>query len=119
MTDCYWKFLEMENIQGRGGCFVDTYGWNWLSYYPRGVTMIGIIASALGMRINMEKKEINFSPVRLPCRFPLTILADWENGAVPWVECWMKNGKMLWQLEGQIPAKWRVNMDFGMLATTK
>lgn len=114
MTDCYWKFLEFENIQGRGGCYVDTYGWNWLSYYPRGVTMIGIIASALGMRVNIEKREIDLAPVRLPCRFPIPILADWEKGTIPWIECWVEHGEVLWRLEGQIPDKWHVKMDFGM-----
>jgi hypothetical protein len=114
MTDCYWKFLEFENIQGRGGCYVDTYGWNWLSYYPRGVTMIGIIASALGMRVNIEKREIDLAPVRLPCRFSIPILADWEKGTIPWIECWVKHGKILWRLEGEIPDKWHIKMDFGM-----
>lgn len=119
MTDRYWKFLEFENSQGRGGCYVDTYGWNWLSYYPRGVTMIGIIASALGMRVNIEKREIDLSPVRLPCRFPIPILADWEKGAIPWVECRIEQGKILWRLEGQIPDEWHIKMDFGQPAPEK
>lgn len=119
MAERYWKFLEWENTQGRGGCFVDTYGWNWLSYYPRGVTTIGVLASALGMRVNAENKTIELAPVRLPCRFPLTILADWEKGSIPWIECWMERGKILWRLEGQSPANWHINMDFGMLVTNK
>lgn len=119
MAERYWKFLEWENTQGRGGCFVDTYGWNWLSYYPRGVTTIGILASALGMRVNAEAKTIELAPVRLPCRFPLTILADWEKGSIPWVECWMERGKILWRLEGQSPADWHIQLDFGTLVTNK
>lgn len=119
MAERYWKFLEWENTQGRGGCFVDTYGWNWLSYYPRGVTTIGVLASALGMRINAEAKTIELAPVRLPCRFPLTILADWEKGSIPWVECWMEQGKILWRLEGLVPADWHIQLDFGTLVTNK
>lgn len=119
MAERYWKFLEWENTQGRGGCFVDTYGWNWLSYYPRGVTTIGVLASALGMRINAEAKTIELAPVRLPCRFPLTILADWEKGSIPWVECWMEQGKIFWRLEGQSPVDWQIQLDFGTLVTNK
>jgi hypothetical protein len=119
MAERYWKFLEWENTQGRGGCYVDTYGWNWLSYYPRGITTIGVLASALGVKVNAEKKTVELAPVRLPCRFPLTILADWENGSIPWVECWMEQGKILWRLEGQSPADWHIQPDFGRLVTNK
>ncbi len=119
MAERYWKFLEWENTQGRGGCFVDTYGWNWLSYYPRGVTTIGILASALGMKVNAEKKTLELAPVRLPCKFPLTILADWEKGSIPWVKCWVEQGKILWRLEGQPQTGWHITLDFGMLTTNK
>ena len=119
MTGRYWEFLEWENTQGRGGCFVDTYGWNWLSYYPRGVTTIGVLASALGMKVNAEAKTIKLTPVRLPCRFPLTILTDWEKGSIPWVECWVEGGKVLWRLEGHYPSDWHIKLDFGTLVTNK
>lgn len=119
MAERYWRFLEWENSQGRGGCFVDTYGWNWLSYYPRGVTTIGVLASALGMRINAATKTIELAPVRLPCRFPLTILADWEKGSIPWVECWTEQGKILWRLEGRVPTDWHIQLEFGTLVTKK
>nr|MDO8085521.1 DUF4965 domain-containing protein [Candidatus Sigynarchaeum springense] len=36
--DRYWNFEAWENTGGRGGCFVDTYGYNHLRYYPRGAT---------------------------------------------------------------------------------
>ncbi len=119
MTERYWKFLEWENTQGRGGCYVDTYGWNWLSYYPRGITSIGILASSIGLQVNAEKMEVKLSPIRLPCRFPITILADWKNSFIPWIECWVENGKILWRFDGQLPAKWQINMDFSMLITNK
>ncbi|NLY75664.1 MAG: DUF4965 domain-containing protein [Firmicutes bacterium] len=112
MAERYWKYLEWENTQGRGGCFVDTYGWNWLSYYPRGITSFGILASALGMRVNAETMTIDLSPVRLPCRFPLTIIADWEKGSIPWIECRVEHGKIRWLLEDQSPNKWRININF-------
>lgn len=112
MAERYWKFLEWENTQGRGGCYVDTYGWNWLSYYPRGITMFGILASAVGMQVNAENMTINLSPVRVPCRFPLTIIADWERGSIPWLECWVEHGKFLWRLEGEYLDQWRINIKF-------
>lgn len=43
MTERYWQFELYENTTGRGGCFIDTYGNNWLSYYPRGVVSIGYL----------------------------------------------------------------------------
>lgn len=117
MAERYWKFLEWENTQGRGGCFVDTYGWNWLSYYPRGITTIGVLASALGMKVDAETKTIQLAPVRLPCRFPLLILADWEKASIPWVECWTEHGKIFWRLEGKASSEWDINLEHGILVT--
>lgn len=117
MAERYWKFLVWENTQGRGGCFVDTYGWNWLSYYPRGITTIGVLASALGMKVDAETKTIQLAPVRLPCRFPLVILADWEKESIPWVECWTEHGKIFWRLEGEASSEWDINLEYGILVT--
>jgi xylan 1,4-beta-xylosidase len=119
MMERYWRFLEWENAQGRGGCYVDTYGWNWLSYYPRGITAFGILAGSMGMQINTQQRTIELAPVHSPCRFPLVILADWKEGTVPWVECWFENGDFLWKLEGQRPTKWKINLRFGKEVTIK
>lgn len=77
--------------------------------------MIGVLASAIGMKVNADTMEINLSPVRYPCRIPITLLADWKEGYIPWFECRIDNGKIVWRLEGQPPIKWHINMDFGML----
>ncbi len=112
MTERYWRFLEWENTQGRGGCYVDTYGWNWLSYYPRGVTAIGLLASMAGLKVKATEKTIEIAPVRCPSRFPLLILADWEKGTVPWMNCRLDNGEPVYRLEGKCPDDWKVNCNF-------
>lgn len=113
MSERYWRFLEWENTQGRGGCFVDTYGWNWLSYYPRGITAFGTLAASIGMQVNIQQQTIELFPIHCPCKFPLVIVADWQNGMVPWVEFWIDNGELLWRLEGRLPAKWRIIIHSG------
>lgn len=108
MMELYWNFLEWENTQGRGGCYVDTYGWNWLSYYPRGITAIGILASQLGMKIVAEQQRLELEPVEWPCRFPLLILADWEKGIIPWFEGHVDGGVPTWSIKGELPSAWKV-----------
>ncbi len=90
----YWQFELFENSQGRGGCFVDTYGWNFLHYYPRGITSIGILYALGGVRIDCVKKVLKFSPVKLPLRIPLISFADWQKGGFPVVEFFYRNGKI-------------------------
>ena len=85
MLDRYWAFQQYENSQGRGGCFVDTYGSNWLHYYPRGITAIGLWYGLSGLKLDRQAGQISFAPVQLPLRVPLPTFADWENGLIPWV----------------------------------
>lgn len=108
MMELYWNFLEWENTQGRGGCYVDSYGWNWLSYYPRGITAVGILASQLGMKIDAVKQQLVLEPVSWPCRFPLLMLADWDRGIVPWFEGQIDDGKLVWLIDGELPPVWKV-----------
>jgi hypothetical protein len=108
MMELYWNFLEWENTQGRGGCYVDSYGWNWLSYYPRGMTAIGILASQLGMRVDAIKETLTLEPVEWPCRFPLIPLADWEKGIIPWFNGRIEDGIPVWIIEGEPPLGWKV-----------
>jgi hypothetical protein len=111
MMEYYWNFLEWENTQGRGGCFVDTYGWNWLSYNPRGITAIGILATQLGMQIDALQHQLRIKPVEWPCRFPLLILADWEKGIIPWFEGRLEDGRPVWAIEGELPSSWEVTVE--------
>lgn len=116
MTERYWRFLERENVQGRGGCFVDTYGWNWLSYYPRGIVAFGLLASSAGMQVDALARTIALDPVRTPCRLPLLPLADWERGEIPWFECRNEDGAIVWHTEGPLPEGWRIELDAGRQA---
>lgn len=110
MTERYWRFLEWENTQGRGGCFVDTYGWNWLSYYPRGVTAFGHLAALAGLQVNTQERSVALAPVRLPCRIPLLPLADWSEGSIPWLHCWLEGGALRWRVEGASAKGWRLDL---------
>ncbi len=85
MADRYWAFEVFENTSGRGGCFIDTYGNNWLSYYPRGVAMLGYFYAMAGVKIDKERKLFSINPVKIPLRIPLFISADWKERKVPWL----------------------------------
>lgn len=91
----YWQFELFENTQGRGGCFVDTYGWNYLHYYPRGVCSFWILYALAGVRVDSVRKFIKFSPIKIPLKIPLVSFADWETGKVPFLEFFIKNKKIV------------------------
>jgi hypothetical protein len=101
MTERYWAFIQMENTQGRGGCFIDTYGWNWLHMYPRGITCIGLFSSAAGMAYDYVARKLYFAPVRLPLRVPIPELANWSKGEVPWVTFKLSGGQVTMEIENE------------------
>ncbi|HEY3396189.1 MAG TPA: DUF4965 domain-containing protein [Armatimonadota bacterium] len=85
-TGLYWNFeLHNNSAAGRGGCFTDTYGGNFLHYYPRGLTSMGMLTALGGVQLDRVAGTLKVNPVRLPLRLPLVQLADWEALRVPWV----------------------------------
>lgn len=86
MVQRYWAFELMENTTGRGGGFVDTYGWNHLHLYPRGITSLGLVHALGGIRLSRLDRRLVIAPCRRPCRIPLLALADWPAQRVPWIE---------------------------------
>jgi xylan 1,4-beta-xylosidase len=110
MAARYWDFLVLENARPEGRCFIDTYVANNLSYYPRGITSIGVLFATLGMRLDRVAGTVSFSPVRVPCRMPLTALADWEAEAIPWVEGLIENGRVMVRVLGELPEGIRLDM---------
>lgn len=88
----YWAFELYENQGARGGCFIDTYGWNKLNYYPRGLTAIGYLASSVGLGIDAVDRRVRMAPVRVPMTVPLLYFADWKDGRVPLVSFAIKDG---------------------------
>lgn len=94
LAERYWAFEHFENSAGRGGCFVDTYGWNFLSYYPRGITVLGILYALGGVQIDRVEGFVRLAPARLPVRIPLPTFADWENKKVPWVDLYYSEGNL-------------------------
>jgi hypothetical protein len=99
MIDRYWAHQVFENTSGREGGFTDTYGANWLSFYPRGAAAFGIFPAGLGLRFDRTKRRITLAPVRAPMRMPILQLADWKRGRIPWVEVSLTNGRMNVRLE--------------------
>lgn len=92
----YWQFELFENTQGRGGCFVDTYGWNHLHYYPRGITSFGLLYALAGIKFDRVKKIIKFSTVKVPLEIPLVSFSDWQKGKIPFVKTFIKNNKIFY-----------------------
>lgn len=85
-TGLYWNFeLHQNSAWGRGGCFTDTYGGNFLHYYPRGLTSMGMLTALAGMTFDRVAGKVTLAPVRLPLRLPLVQLADWREMRVPWL----------------------------------
>ncbi len=94
MASRYWAFETYENTAGRGGCFIDTYGWNTLNFYPRGITSIGAFAAAAGLSVDRVAGRVSLNPVRVPLRVPLLPFADWDLGAVPWLDVSLEAGEV-------------------------
>jgi hypothetical protein len=98
----YLDFIMFENIVGRGGCFIDTYGWNKLCYYPRGLSGMGYLLSAAGFSLDRPLKEVGFEPSRVPVKVPLLALADYQKGLIPVFEARFGDGKTEYVLSDPI-----------------
>ncbi|NLO74306.1 MAG: DUF4965 domain-containing protein [candidate division WS1 bacterium] len=82
----YWNFeLHQNGPYGRGGCFTDSYGGNFLHYYPRGLTSLGMLTALGGITFDRVAGTVTLAPVRLPLRLPLVQVADWPARRVPWL----------------------------------
>lgn len=101
-ADGYWQF-QVDQNRNRRGCFTDVYNYGGgstsLDYYPRGIAVAGLVPAAAGMQLNRVDQALSFAPVRLPLRIPLTALADWGNGRVPWASLGAAEGKLSVQIE--------------------
>lgn len=100
LSDRYWAFEQFENgPQGRGGCFVDTYGGNHLRYYPRGITSLGVAWAAAGAKLDKPNGRLTFAPARVPLRLPLLPFADWENEQIAWADFSLVGGQVQLKIE--------------------
>jgi hypothetical protein len=116
--DAYRRAVNMKKKHNEG-VFADSYfydtkpQWEWdLTYYPRGITAIGVPSALAGMRIDAPNKTLHFKPVRGDLKFPLFMFADWEKGVVPWVTVSEKDGKRAVALsEQQLLGGWKVKTD--------
>ncbi|MBI3948277.1 MAG: hypothetical protein HY321_20340 [Armatimonadetes bacterium] len=94
MAARYWAFEAMENSVGCGGGFVDAYGGNAVRFHPGGIAGIGAFAAAAGLSIDRLAGRVSLNPVRVPLRVPLLPLADWDAGAVPWLDVDLVDGEV-------------------------
>ena len=76
------RALDMKDRAG----FCDSLYNRYLSYYPRGTAVFGLIDSAAGIVLDRRKSELRLRPVRAPLKVPLPYLADWNDLRVPWFE---------------------------------
>ncbi len=101
-ADGYWQF-QVEQNRNRRGCFTDVYNYGGgstsLDYYPRGIAVAGLVPAAAGMQLDLVGRALSFAPVRLPLRIPLTALADWEEGRVPWASLAAADGSLSARVE--------------------
>lgn len=83
----YWDLQVMSNTHTQSYGFIDTYINNNLSFYPRGITVIGLLLA--GPRLIIDRLAaagtyITVEPDRhRPQRWPLLPLADWRAGKIP------------------------------------
>lgn len=98
-SERYWAFEIHQNRASPGHCFIDTHGWNCLDHYPRGITSLGLLLAAPGLRLDRVSKTLTLRPVRVPLRVPLLPLADWARDVVPWAEWRLADGQVVFALE--------------------
>ncbi len=83
----YWDMQVMSNTHHQSLGYVDSYISNNLSFYPRGITSIGVLLA--GPRLIIDRLAagglyITVEPDRdRPQRWPLLPLADWKAGKIP------------------------------------
>ena len=86
--DRYWAVQKHINTV-KYGAFTDVYvygsGSTSLDYYPRGVAAFGLYNALAGLQIDLPRGVISVAPLRTPLRLPLTGLAKWHEGTVPWL----------------------------------
>lgn len=86
--DRYWALQLLINRTKRG-CFTDVYNYGAgsisLDYYPRGVAGFALVPALGGVSLDMPAGRLSVAALRSPLRLPLTALADWKMGEVPWL----------------------------------
>lgn len=87
-VDRYWA-LQLHINRKKRGCFTDVYNYGSgsisLDYYPRGVAAFALVYALGGVAIDVPAGRVSVMALRSPLRIPLTTLADWKKGTVPWL----------------------------------
>ncbi len=109
-ADRYWAFQLWDNASPHAPGFIDTYGGNNLSWYPRGITSMGLVMASLGFFLDRVDGVAGLSPVRAPQRMPLLPLANWKRMTCPWCEVTLDDGGIAVDIEGDLPKGLKVAM---------
>lgn len=80
--DRYLRFQRFANSGGRTRGFIDTYGWNNLHSYPRGVALIAYFYgfNRLSADPDAGLSKSSVYPFRLPHRLHVPNPASWKDG---------------------------------------
>jgi len=113
--DAYRPAVNMRKRHNEG-VYADSFfydmnpEWEWdLTYYPRGITAIGVPSALAGMSVDAEKKTLRFRPVRADLKVPLFMFADWENGVVPWITTVETDGEIKTSIsDRQLLDEWEI-----------
>jgi hypothetical protein len=110
----YWLVQRHINTV-KYGAFTDVYvygsGSTSLDYYPRGVAAFGLYNALAGLQIDLPRGVISVAPLRTPLRLPLTGLAKWHEGAVPWLIIEGEGDEITARVEGgELPEGLRVTV---------
>ncbi|MFW5869224.1 MAG: glycoside hydrolase family 52 protein, partial [Armatimonadota bacterium] len=105
-ADRYWDLQRYINTE-KYGAFTDVYVYGRdstsLDYYPRGVAAFGMIDALAGLQFDRVEGVLSLAPVRAPLRIPLTMFADWEAQAVPWLMVSGDADAPTVSVEGELP----------------
>lgn len=104
----YWQMQISANAGTEAKCFVDTNYTNNLCFYPRGITALGAIWAAAGLRIRARDRLIVIEPPSR-CRVPILTHVDWSNLRAPWLEAEPVGDGLMWRIENEdLLAGWEV-----------
>lgn len=101
LADAYWDWQTTTNTQELL-LFFETFYGNNLCYYPRGVAIFGYFDAAAGFSYDAVTGNATISPIRANIQVPLLIFTDWENGSVPIVKTYLNEGKIFYEIIGEL-----------------
>ncbi|MFO8008105.1 MAG: DUF4965 domain-containing protein [Candidatus Brocadiia bacterium] len=79
----YWDYQAATGSGWGASLYYDTTEGNYLAFYPRGATVLGMTMAAAGLSLNRLEGELTLRPLRGTLDVPLLPLADWKEMRIP------------------------------------